>query len=287
MGCASGPCDRPSVYRALAQLEADHLVEAWSDAPVAGSMRRVYGLTDDGRARAASLDGGREGGARRPRSSPAAVRGDGHRRCPPRRGRERRSSPSAARRGRRCRPRPRTTSGPDSSIPKPVPMRCGPPRPGPDPGRPVPVPPGRRTAPRCSSRPARRSVRSASVRSGSTGVVEVEFADGEHRRLTTGPSARVEIPVGDLRSGNRLYDAELLRRIDVEAVPERRPRPRRLHRPRGRQPLPRRRHRDPARRDPSTRGNSGGHRRERRRPDRLGRAASSTSATSASSRRRS
>ena len=47
-GLHFGPVDRPSVYRVLAQLEADGLVEAWSDAPVAGSMRRVYGLTADG-----------------------------------------------------------------------------------------------------------------------------------------------------------------------------------------------------------------------------------------------
>ena len=43
-----GRVDRPSVYRALAQLERDGLVEAWSDAPKAGQARRVYGLTEDG-----------------------------------------------------------------------------------------------------------------------------------------------------------------------------------------------------------------------------------------------
>jgi DNA-binding PadR family transcriptional regulator len=43
-----GRVDRPGVYRALGQLEADGLVEVWSDAPVAGSMRRVYGLTTEG-----------------------------------------------------------------------------------------------------------------------------------------------------------------------------------------------------------------------------------------------
>ncbi|MDP9072747.1 MAG: helix-turn-helix transcriptional regulator [Actinomycetota bacterium] len=43
-----GQVDRPSVYRALAQLEGDGLVESWSEAPKAGQARRVYGLTDHG-----------------------------------------------------------------------------------------------------------------------------------------------------------------------------------------------------------------------------------------------
>src|SRR4029450_2700806 len=40
-----GRIDRPTVYRALAQLEADGLVESWSEAPKAGQARRVYGVT--------------------------------------------------------------------------------------------------------------------------------------------------------------------------------------------------------------------------------------------------
>ena len=40
-----GRIDRPSVYRALSQLEADALVESWLEAPTAGQTRRVYGLT--------------------------------------------------------------------------------------------------------------------------------------------------------------------------------------------------------------------------------------------------
>ena len=43
-----GQVDRPSVYRALAQLEGDGLVESWSEAPKAGQARRVYGLTEHG-----------------------------------------------------------------------------------------------------------------------------------------------------------------------------------------------------------------------------------------------
>src|ERR1700682_2971716 len=40
-----GHVDRPTVYRALAQLESDGLVESWSAAPKAGQARRVYGVT--------------------------------------------------------------------------------------------------------------------------------------------------------------------------------------------------------------------------------------------------
>ncbi len=37
--------DRPTIYRALAQLESDALVESWTEAPKAGQTRRVYGIT--------------------------------------------------------------------------------------------------------------------------------------------------------------------------------------------------------------------------------------------------
>jgi PadR family transcriptional regulator PadR len=40
-----GRIDRPTVYRALADLEADGLVSSWSEAPSAGQARRVYGVT--------------------------------------------------------------------------------------------------------------------------------------------------------------------------------------------------------------------------------------------------
>jgi DNA-binding PadR family transcriptional regulator/polyisoprenoid-binding protein YceI len=40
-----GHVDRPAVYRALAQLEADGLVEAASQNPTAGQARRVYAVT--------------------------------------------------------------------------------------------------------------------------------------------------------------------------------------------------------------------------------------------------
>lgn len=43
-----GPIDRPSVYRALADLQRDGLLRSWSASPTAGSKRHVYALTEDG-----------------------------------------------------------------------------------------------------------------------------------------------------------------------------------------------------------------------------------------------
>src|SRR5580658_3942033 len=40
-----GHVDRPAIYRALAQLERDGLVEASSESPTAGQARRVYNVT--------------------------------------------------------------------------------------------------------------------------------------------------------------------------------------------------------------------------------------------------
>jgi DNA-binding PadR family transcriptional regulator len=40
-----GKIDRPTIYRALAHLEKDGLVQSWSEAPKAGQVRRVYGIT--------------------------------------------------------------------------------------------------------------------------------------------------------------------------------------------------------------------------------------------------
>jgi polyisoprenoid-binding protein YceI len=53
---------------------------------------------------------------------------------------------------------------------------------------------------------------------GLTGVIEVDVADGQVVPDSR-PSALVEVPISSLRSGNRLYDAELLRRIDAARYP--------------------------------------------------------------------
>src|SRR5215210_2646863 len=43
-----GPFDRPSIYRALSELETDGLLRSWSASPTAGSTRHVYAVTDVG-----------------------------------------------------------------------------------------------------------------------------------------------------------------------------------------------------------------------------------------------
>ncbi|MDQ6696294.1 MAG: PadR family transcriptional regulator [Actinomycetota bacterium] len=43
-----GPFDRPSIYRALADLERDGLLRSWSASPTAGSTRQVYAVTGSG-----------------------------------------------------------------------------------------------------------------------------------------------------------------------------------------------------------------------------------------------
>jgi polyisoprenoid-binding protein YceI len=53
---------------------------------------------------------------------------------------------------------------------------------------------------------------------GLTGSVEATVTDGV-LRTEAAPSGRLEIAVAELRSGNDLYDAELLRRIDARRFP--------------------------------------------------------------------
>jgi polyisoprenoid-binding protein YceI len=53
---------------------------------------------------------------------------------------------------------------------------------------------------------------------GLTGTIEVAMRDGEVC-FDSRPSAALSIPVDQLRSGNGLYDAELLRRIDARRFP--------------------------------------------------------------------
>ena len=43
-----GPVDRPSIYRALGELEADGLLHSWETSSSAGSTRQVYGVTNAG-----------------------------------------------------------------------------------------------------------------------------------------------------------------------------------------------------------------------------------------------
>jgi poly-beta-hydroxybutyrate-responsive repressor len=43
-----GPVDRPSIYRALADLESDGLLHSWKTSSTAGSSRHVYAVTTHG-----------------------------------------------------------------------------------------------------------------------------------------------------------------------------------------------------------------------------------------------
>lgn len=43
-----GPVDRPSVYRALSQLECDGLLDSWNEPATGGPARHVYSLTAKG-----------------------------------------------------------------------------------------------------------------------------------------------------------------------------------------------------------------------------------------------
>ena len=84
-----GRVDRPSVYRALAQLERDGLVESWAGTPKAGQARRVYGLTEEGQRASCGLDGRHQAGAGLPGPGAAPLRRhrDGRRRAGRGRGR--------------------------------------------------------------------------------------------------------------------------------------------------------------------------------------------------------
>jgi hypothetical protein len=53
---------------------------------------------------------------------------------------------------------------------------------------------------------------------GLTGAIDADLIDGNIRTATS-PAAHVEIAMDGLRSGNRFYDAELLRRIDARRYP--------------------------------------------------------------------
>jgi PadR family transcriptional regulator, regulatory protein PadR len=220
-----GRADRPSVYRALAQLERDGLVETWPGTPKAGQARRVYGLTDEGeRALRAwmgiikqerdCLDqvlrryvatGTIDAVLAEAVGSWAAV--TGHPWSPV-------SSTSRIQR-RHARLRTAVRPGREGERRSNIPL---------DRGSPAPA-----TAAASTFRLLpERSVVLIEARStvgpitfgaaGLTGHVEAVIHEGGVRPGTA-PTAHLQIDVTNLRSGNRLYDAELLRRIDARRHP--------------------------------------------------------------------
>jgi PadR family transcriptional regulator PadR len=224
-----GTIDRPTVYRGLAQLEKDGLVESWSAESKAGTARRVYGLTVDGQ-RALRIWMG--------------VMKE-----------ERDGLDRVLRRYRATGTTDAVLATAEAGV---VPFATPEPAPEPEP------PPGRgalidgngQRAPdlaHATSRDgadtsatdaraagtrrdqvrryellAERSALLIEARSsvgpitfgaiGLRGWVEARICDGV---VSSEPTTRahLEVPVAELRSGNRLYDAELLRRVDARRFP--------------------------------------------------------------------
>lgn len=213
-----GRVDRPSVYRALAQLEADGLIRSAADVPRAAQGRRVYSLTAIGeqalRRWMGVIKQERDGLDRVLRRYVATgtvdavlaeVEGGWH------------NVTAAA----------WSSVSPTSPIERP---------PGPlpaateteaAPGDEPPTDP-RQLTPSRFRVVAERSAVMINARSsvgpitfgaiGVTGFVEAAVV-GRRVSATTQPRAHLEIDVEQLRSGNSLYDAELLRRIDARRHP--------------------------------------------------------------------
>jgi PadR family transcriptional regulator, regulatory protein PadR len=214
-----GDVDRPAVYRALAQLEKDGLVESWSAESKAGQARRVYDLTDHGRRALRTWMGvvkeerdGLDRVLRRYRATGTAdallaeaeagwglVAATTSTAEPLTHGLEARM---AARSISRVTPLPVAGEGPtpDTAIDGTSRFIVSP----------------ERSAVLVEARSTAGPITFGAL--GITGFVECLTASrgispGEHTR------ARLEVPLEQLRSGNGLYDAELLRRIDARRFP--------------------------------------------------------------------
>jgi PadR family transcriptional regulator PadR len=216
-----GRVDRPAVYRALAQLEADGLVSSWDEAAKAGHARRMYTLTPRGEQVLRSWMGvikeERDSLDRVLRRYQAtgtidAALAEVEGRWAGAIGQDWSPVSSTARLPQHR----RATISDQSSFP---PCDSN----GSDPG-------GRRPG-HCTRRYdviADRSVVLVEARSsvgpisfgaiGVKGYVEAEVYDGRVE-ADPPPTAHVEIAVDGLQSGNRVYDAELLRRIDARRFP--------------------------------------------------------------------
>lgn len=218
----AGHIDRPTIYRALAQLEADGLVESWAEAPKAGHERRVYGVTPLGERvlrvwmsvikderdslgrvlRRYQATGTIDAVLAEVEGGWAAALGFGW-------------SPVSA------------TSPPTRRLAavETDPHEWG--VPADDAAIGADDPPERGLPSQFRLVPE-RSVVLIEVRStvgpigfgamGVTGSITAEVAEGAIV-ADTEPSAHVEVAVEDLRSGNSVYDAELLRRISARRFP--------------------------------------------------------------------
>ncbi len=197
-----GKLDRPATYRGLAQLEADNLVESWQEPPTAGQARRMYAITEAGsellkewmsvieaerncldrvlrRYHTVTLRQPLESDRRR---SPEAV-------VP--------NDPSSAASGPRYQPLPACTDHPN-----PARLRFS--------------IDGDHSALLIETRSTAGRVSFATL--GLSGWVEGDFNGGQLADDPS-PSAHIEVDLASLTSGNAHYDAELLRRIQVQRFP--------------------------------------------------------------------
>jgi DNA-binding PadR family transcriptional regulator/polyisoprenoid-binding protein YceI len=213
-----GHVDRPAVYRALAQLERDGLVEAGPENPTAGTARRVYRITGLGERvlrvwmsvikdehdylgevlRRYQATGTIDAVLAEVKGGWASALGSGW------------SAVSTTSAGRR----------------QVVPLVAV--RAGNDIDPVAAAPTAAAGAPRRYQLVPERSVVLIEVRStvgplsfgalGVTGFVEADITEGVVR-VGSQPSGRIAIDVAGLRSGSELYDAELLRRVDARRFP--------------------------------------------------------------------
>ena len=243
-----GHIDRPTVYRTLAQLEADGLVESWSEAPTAGQARRVYGVTPLGERvlrvwmsvikeerdclgrvlRRYQATGTVDAVLAEVEGGWAAALGFGWSPVATTSPAQRRLVPVDTDRGS-------VTSDADPD------QRSG----RPDGTDEAPTQDG--NAQRFRLVPDRSVVLDRGALDGRPDQLRRarRRPAGSRRSWPTAPSAPapnpprdVEIAVDGLRSGNSVYDAELLRRISARRFPTRHARPPRLRGERLREPLP-------------------------------------------------
>ena len=202
LGLGFGPVDRPTVYRALADLEHDGLLRSWSAEPKAGTTRHVYAPTDEGRRALedwmAILGGERDRidmvleryaastyGRSAPSPSEAPITWP-----PPRR-------PTAV--GDR-QPRPQAVNGPAAAA---------------ESAESFTVVAGR------SAVLVRARSNVGPIEFGSTSIEGSVRArvDGTRVALGGDVAGELRVPIESLTSGNSLFDSELLRRVDARTFP--------------------------------------------------------------------
>jgi DNA-binding PadR family transcriptional regulator len=189
-----GRVDRPSIYRALSELERDRLVMSWNEPPTAGSTRHVNALTPEG---IQALEAWMSVIAQERASLDLVLQRYWY--CNARRLLSPTGEPSDL----------------DESRLPALSQR------EPGTGGVADAPVRFEVAPDRSSLvvEARSNIGPiAFITTSLTGWIEAELYDGLVGEDPP-PSAHLETRVTDLASGNALYDAELLRRIDARRFP--------------------------------------------------------------------